>query len=115
MDRYETQEARIFVGNVAPDTDHGLLQQHFQVHGKVMGIKVHKGFAFIQYEDPKEAHVAIGKENGGLFLGKRIDVKQAKRNPVRQNDSANPAKDDPDDFIDQDQPGSAHGGESGGT
>lgn len=40
---------------------------------------VHKGYCFVQYEKPQNAQAAIEKENGAMFLGKRIDVKPAKR------------------------------------
>ena len=31
MDSSEGQDARVFVGNVAPDTDPSLIEQHFKV------------------------------------------------------------------------------------
>ncbi len=31
MDSQENQNARVFVGNVAPDTDPDLIEQHFKV------------------------------------------------------------------------------------
>ena len=50
-----------------------------QTHGNVTGVAVHKGYCFVQYEKPANAQAAIEKENGSMFLGKRIDVKPAKR------------------------------------
>ena len=40
---------------------------------------VHKGYCFVQYDKKASADSAIEKENGAMFLGKRIDVKPAKR------------------------------------
>lgn len=79
MDSTENQESRVFIGNIAPDTDPDLIEQHFKTHGNVSGVAVHKGYCFVQYEQPSEAKIAIEKENGSMFLGKRIDVKHAKR------------------------------------
>ena len=50
-----------------------------QTHGNVTGVAVHKGYCFVQYERPENAAKAIEKEAGSMFLGKRIDVKPAKR------------------------------------
>jgi len=81
----EGQSSRIFVGNVAPDTDPDLIEQQFKSHGNVTGVAVHKGYCFVQYENPQNANQAIEKENGAMFLGKRIDVKTAKRGPPKEN------------------------------
>merc|ERR1712156_1134006 len=75
----EGQSSRIFVGNVAPDTDPDLIEQQFKTHGNVTGVAVHKGYCFVQYERPENAAKAIEKEAGSMFLGKRIDVKPANR------------------------------------
>ena len=40
MDSSENQESRIFIGNIAPDTDRDLIEQHF----KVEILKIRKSF-----------------------------------------------------------------------
>ena len=45
---------------------------------------VHKGYCFVQYEKSASANSAIEKENGAMFLGKRIDVKPAKRGAAKE-------------------------------
>ena len=45
---------------------------------------VHKGYCFVQYEKNASANSAIEKENGAMFLGKRIDVKPAKRGAAKE-------------------------------
>lgn len=52
-----------------------------------MGVAVHKGYSFVQFETNQEASKAIEKENGSMFLGKRIDVKTAKRGPPKSQNS----------------------------
>jgi len=85
MDSSEGQDARVFVGNVAPDTDPALIEQHFKNHGNVTRVQVHKGYCFVQFEKGMEAKAAIDKENGSMLLGKRIDVKTAVRNTNKQD------------------------------
>jgi len=48
LDSADSQNARVFVGNVAPNTDQDLLLEHFKKHGKISGVVVLKGFAFVQ-------------------------------------------------------------------
>ncbi len=85
LDRIEGQDARVFVGNVAPDTDPRLIEERFSSHGNVEGVSVFKGFAFVQFSEAGSASAAIEKENQTEFLGKRIDVKTAKRGPPKNN------------------------------
>lgn len=92
MNENEGQSARIFVGNVAPDTDPDLIEQQFKSHGNVTGVAVHKGYCFVQYEKAEQAKTAIEKENGGMFLGKRIDVKPAKRGAATKEPEPEPPK-----------------------
>ena len=51
---------------------------------------VFKGYAFVQFEKAPEGQAAIDNENGAMLLGKRIDVKPAKRN-TRTSDPPPPA------------------------
>jgi RNA recognition motif-containing protein len=48
LDAADNQDARIFVGNVAPGTDEDLVMEHFKKHGTIKGVVVLKGFAFVQ-------------------------------------------------------------------
>ena len=48
LDNSESQNARVFVGNVSPDTDSDLLLEHFKKHGNVIDVNVLKGFDFVQ-------------------------------------------------------------------
>ena len=48
LDTAESQNSRVFVGNVAPNTDEDALSEHFKKHGNVIGVIVLKGFAFVQ-------------------------------------------------------------------
>jgi len=41
-------------------------------------IRIHKGFSFVQYDNPKSAKEAIESENGRFMGNKRIDLSLAK-------------------------------------
>lgn len=75
------QKSRIFVGNLAPDTNADDIRKRFETYGPIVNINRNiKGFAFVQYENEPDAKEAIAKENGRLLSGKKIDVKPAMRN-----------------------------------
>ena len=83
MDDPEGLASRVFVGNIPLDAEREVLKERFEVHGKVSGVMVLKGFAFIQFEKESEAKVAIEKEKGTEIGGKKIDVKKATQNKAR--------------------------------
>lgn len=84
MDDPEGLASRVFVGNIPLDTERDTLKEKFEVHGKVNGVMVLKGFAFIQFDNEAEAKIAIEKEKGTEVGGKKIDVKQAKQQKVQE-------------------------------
>lgn len=124
-----------FFSCLAPDTDPSLIEEHFKKHGNVKDVAVFKGYAFVQFEKALEGQAAIENENGAMLLGKRIDVKPAKRN-TRTSDPPPPApKEDRrdenrhdnrnqefqdqggppvDDWYDNQGRGGYHGGNRGG-
>ncbi|KAG1680649.1 Nuclear receptor coactivator 5 [Nymphon striatum] len=71
-------EARIFVGNVTfPRVSQSDLEDKFSKYGQILGISVHRGFAFVQFKKSSCADKAIKEEHLAMFKGKRIDVKTA--------------------------------------
>ena len=64
----------------------------------------------MQYEKPANAQSAIEKENGSMFLGKRIDVNPAKRGAPHNKDaeesSAPRSREDRDNRDEYSQQGS---------
>lgn len=81
-----SEASRVFVGGVPPGADQEGLEKMFEKHGKVKGVSVFKGFAFIQYDKREEADAAIKEENGKDFQGNRIEVKYAKRGANKGKD-----------------------------
>lgn len=41
----------------------------FSKYGKIVGCSVHKGFAFVQYANERNARAAVGGEDGRMIVG----------------------------------------------
>lgn len=72
-----TVNCRIYVGNLDDAVQNEKLEEHFKKHGNILGIVVQRGFGFIQFEQESSAQEAIKNEHGVVFLGKKLNVKQA--------------------------------------
>ena len=81
-----SNEASVFVGNLAFKANAGDLRELFEEYGEVQGVRVMtdratrrpKGFAFIEM-DKKSAKAAISDLNGSEFFGRDIKVNFATR------------------------------------
>nr|CAB3265421.1 serine/arginine-rich splicing factor RS2Z33-like [Phallusia mammillata] len=71
----ETAFMRVFVGNL--NTLHITkkdLRTQFAKYGYITAISIHRGFAFVQYNNPKSARNAVHGENGTFIGGQQIDI-----------------------------------------
>lgn len=67
------QRARLFVGNIEPDKTHRKdLIDLFSRYGDVLGVSVHKGYAFVQMDRERNANRAVNGEDDRNFMGSRI-------------------------------------------
>ncbi len=67
------QRARLFVGNIEPTKVHRRnLIQLFSEFGEVLGVSVHKGFAFIQMDRERSANKAINHLDNRVYMGSTI-------------------------------------------
>lgn len=67
------KRARLFVGNITTESvTRRDLAQLFGQYGRVLGVSVHGGFAFVQMERERDANRAIICEDGQQFKGSRI-------------------------------------------
>lgn len=67
------QRARLFVGNIEPDKTHRRdLIKLFSRYGEVLGVSVHKGYAFVQMDRERNANRAVNGEDNHDFMGSRI-------------------------------------------
>ncbi|VDO01595.1 unnamed protein product [Rodentolepis nana] len=67
--------SRLFVGNL--NTIY--MQKHeleaiFQKYGQVIGISVHKGYAFVQYSNELSARAALNNEDGKVYFNMELGV-----------------------------------------
>lgn len=67
------QRARLFVGNIEPNTTHRRdIIELFSRYGDVLGVSVHKGYAFVQMDRERSANRAVNGEDNRMFKGSRI-------------------------------------------
>lgn len=78
-------EARLFIGNLSWDTTDASLRDAFAQHGEVVDAKVildrysgrSRGFGFVTYAKPDEAHNAKQRMHGVNVDGREIRVEIA--------------------------------------
>ena len=76
----------IYVGNLSSDVTQEELQQAFEAHGIVYSVKIitdkytgePRGFGFIEMPSKDEAEKAISEMNGKEFMGRTLNVNEAK-------------------------------------
>lgn len=73
-----TASSRIFVGSIPHENvSRQDIEDAFSKYGKVTGVLLNRGFAFVQFENERSATEAI-TEADIVFRGRRLDVKQAR-------------------------------------
>lgn len=80
-----TTGQRIYVGNLLESVTTPDLTTHFSKYGLIRGVLINRGFGFIQFDTDQNANAAIKAENGTMFQGRKIIVRNAVKNPVPQN------------------------------
>ncbi|KAM4809139.1 heterogeneous nuclear ribonucleoproteins C1/C2 isoform 1-T2 [Rhinophrynus dorsalis] len=70
--------SRVFIGNlntlVVKKAD---VEAIFSKYGKIVGCSVHKGFAFVQYVNERNARTAVAGEDGRMIAGQVLDINLA--------------------------------------
>eukprot|EP00193_Tetraselmis_chui_P010455 CAMPEP_0177771894 /NCGR_PEP_ID=MMETSP0491_2-20121128/11886_1 /TAXON_ID=63592 /ORGANISM="Tetraselmis chuii, Strain PLY429" /LENGTH=157 /DNA_ID=CAMNT_0019289575 /DNA_START=215 /DNA_END=688 /DNA_ORIENTATION=+ len=74
---------RVFVGNLPQDIRERELEDIFYKYGRIMEIDLKlpprpPGFAFVEFEDPRDAIAAVQGRDGYDFYGSRLRVELAK-------------------------------------
>ncbi|XP_072481426.1 heterogeneous nuclear ribonucleoproteins C1/C2 isoform X3 [Notamacropus eugenii] len=73
-----SMNSRVFIGNlntlVVKKTD---VEAIFSKYGKIVGCSVHKGFAFVQYVNERNARAAVAGEDGRMIAGQVLDINLA--------------------------------------
>ncbi|CAL8241668.1 unnamed protein product [Merluccius merluccius] len=70
--------SRVFIGNLntllVAKAD---VEAIFAKYGKIVGCSVHKGFAFVQYANERNARAAVAGEDGRVIVGQVLDINLA--------------------------------------
>ncbi|XP_078143865.1 heterogeneous nuclear ribonucleoprotein C-like [Centroberyx gerrardi] len=70
--------SRVFIGNLntllVTKAD---VEAIFTKYGKIVGCSVHKGFAFVQYANERNARSAVAGEDGRMIVGQVLDINLA--------------------------------------
>ena len=67
------KRARLFVGNISTENvKRRDLARLFSQYGRVLGVSIHGGYAFVQMDRERDANRAIISEDGNNFMGSKI-------------------------------------------
>ncbi|XP_052386013.1 heterogeneous nuclear ribonucleoprotein C-like isoform X2 [Carassius gibelio] len=70
--------SRVFIGNLntmlVTKAD---VEAIFSKYGKIVGCSVHKGYAFVQYVNERNARAAVAGEDGRMIAGQVLDINLA--------------------------------------
>ncbi|XP_068427331.1 heterogeneous nuclear ribonucleoproteins C1/C2 isoform X3 [Clinocottus analis] len=70
--------SRVFIGNLntllVTKAD---VEAIFSKYGKIVGCSVHKGFAFVQFANERNARTAVNAEDGRMIVGQVLDINLA--------------------------------------
>uniref|UniRef100_A0A3B4E2W8 RRM domain-containing protein n=1 Tax=Pygocentrus nattereri TaxID=42514 RepID=A0A3B4E2W8_PYGNA len=87
--------SRVFIGNLntmlVTKAD---VEAIFSKYGKIVGCSVHKGYAFVQYANERNARSAVAGEDGRMIVGQVLDINLAgEPKPHRSKTTKRPAGD----------------------
>ncbi|XP_031415908.1 heterogeneous nuclear ribonucleoproteins C1/C2 isoform X2 [Clupea harengus] len=70
--------SRVFIGNLntmlVTKAD---VEAIFSKYGKIVGCSVHKGYAFVQFANERNARTAVNTEDGRMVVGQVLDINLA--------------------------------------
>ncbi|CAK6975547.1 heterogeneous nuclear ribonucleoprotein C-like isoform X5 [Scomber scombrus] len=70
--------SRVFIGNLntllVTKAD---VEAIFSKYGKIVGCSVHKGYAFVQFSNERNARTAVSSEDGRMIVGQVLDINLA--------------------------------------
>ncbi|XP_077982664.1 uncharacterized protein LOC144437575 isoform X2 [Glandiceps talaboti] len=75
---YRSINSRVFIGNLNTGVvSREEIDRIFSRYGKIFGLSVHKGYAFVQYMSEREARAAVANEYGRVIAGQPLDCNMA--------------------------------------
>ncbi|KAK4009103.1 RNA-binding protein 1 isoform X2 [Daphnia magna] len=73
-------KCKVYVGNLGNNTARGDLEASFSKYGALKNVWVARnppGFAFVEYEDPRDAEDAVRAMDGSRICGSRVRVEMS--------------------------------------
>jgi len=70
---------QIFIAKLSSDVRERDLEDEFKRYGRIRNIELKRGYAFIEYEDYRDADEAIRDMDGRKFEGNRIVVQHSRK------------------------------------
>lgn len=70
---------QIFIAKLTTSTREKDLEYEFRRYGNIRNIQLKRGFAFVEYDDYKDAEDAVKDMDGRRFQGDRIVVQHASK------------------------------------
>uniref|UniRef100_A0A3B5LCI9 Zgc:55733 n=1 Tax=Xiphophorus couchianus TaxID=32473 RepID=A0A3B5LCI9_9TELE len=81
--------SRVFIGNLntllVTKAD---MEAIFSKYGKIVGCSIHKGYAFVQYSNERNARAAVSGEDGRMIVGQVLDINLAGEPKPRRSKTA---------------------------
>lgn len=74
---------RVYVGGIPSDCRDRDLDRFFRNYGRVRDVLIKNGYAFIEFDDNRDADDAVYEMNGRELLGSRVSVEHARGVPRR--------------------------------
>ncbi|XP_044736487.1 serine-arginine protein 55 isoform X2 [Chrysoperla carnea] len=73
--------SRVFVGGLTYRVRERDLEKFFRKYGRIKEIAIKNGFAFVEFDDYRDAEDAVYELNGRELLGERVSVERARGTP----------------------------------
>ncbi|EHB00508.1 Heterogeneous nuclear ribonucleoproteins C1/C2 [Heterocephalus glaber] len=72
-----SMNSHVFIGNLNTLVKKSDVEAIFSKYGKIVGSSVHKGFAFVQYVNERNAWAAVAGEDGRMIAGQVLGINLA--------------------------------------
>uniref|UniRef100_U3IXJ5 Serine and arginine rich splicing factor 7 n=1 Tax=Anas platyrhynchos platyrhynchos TaxID=8840 RepID=U3IXJ5_ANAPP len=95
MSRYGRYETKVYVGNLGTGAGKGELERAFSYYGPLRTVWIARnppGFAFVEFEDPRDAEDAVLGLDGKIICGSRVRVEVSTGMPRRSRYDRPPAR-----------------------
>ncbi|KAK2531835.1 hypothetical protein Q9233_005495 [Columba guinea] len=95
MSRYGRYETKVYVGNLGTGAGKSELERAFSYYGPLRTVWIARnppGFAFVEFEDPRDAEDAVLGLDGKIICGSRVRVEVSTGMPRRSRYDRPPAR-----------------------